>query len=122
MIIRGKDRKFLLAVRGRDEISKLCPDGDISKIDELLKNAKTTEFLRNVCLIMNRDYEDNRHYYDSSYEVDYITSLDLEMLTMEQFREIGDEAADAFLKGMGIDIEAEEPKTKGKKTGNAKVQ
>lgn len=114
MEIRGKERKFLLTVGGRDEIAALCPNGDISEIATVLSESKSTEFLRKICVIMNRDYEDHTKYYDPSYEVDYLTDEDLKILTLEEFNELNGEMSYAFLKGMGITVETDDKK--GKKT------
>lgn len=114
MIIKGKDRKFLLTVRGRDEIAALCPNGDLSNISDMLSATSSTEFLRKMTIIMNRDYEDHTKYYDPSYEPEYLTDDDLEILTLEEFRKLNDEMSDAFLKGMGVTVETDDKK--GKKT------
>lgn len=114
MEIRGKERKFLLTVGGRDEIAALCPNGDITEISTVLSESKSTELLRKISIIMNRDYEDHTKYYNPSYETDYLTDDDLKMLTLEEFRVLNDEMSDAFLKGMGITVETDDKK--GKKT------
>lgn len=120
MNIRNRERKFLLTVRGRDEIAKLCPNGDLSQIGELLRSSTQTDVMRKIVVIMARDYEDHEKYYNEAYNVDYLTDDDLLMLTMEEFRKISDEASDAFLEGMGVSVEIEEKK--GKKTGKTKGQ
>lgn len=117
MNIKGRDRLFLLTVRGRDEIAKLCPDSDISKIADVLRTAGDTNVLRQMMLIMNRDYEDHQHYYNSGYQVEYLSDDDLQILTMDEFRQLEAEVSDAFLKGMGVTVDVEEKKgKKGKKT------
>lgn len=120
MNIRNRERKFLLTVRGRDEIARLCPNDDLSQIADVFRNSTQTDAMRKLILVMNRDYEDYTRYHDNSYEVDYLTDEDIQMLTMEEFRTIQDEASNAFLEGMGITVDVEEPK--GKKTRKAKGQ
>lgn len=118
MNIRNRERKFLLTVRGRDEIARLCPNEDLSKIADVFRNSTQTDAMRKLILVMNRDYEDYTRYHDNSYEVDYLTDEDIQMLKMEEFRTLQDEASNAFLEGMGITVDVEEPK--GKKTRKAK--
>lgn len=120
MNIRNRERNFLLTVRGRDEIAKLCTNDDISNIADVLRNSTQTDVMRKMILIMNRDYEDHEHYYNDAYQVDYLTDEDLQMLTMDEFRKIEEEASNAFLSGMGVSVDAEEKK--GKKTGKTKSQ
>ena len=116
MNIRGRERRFLLTVRGRDEIAKLCPNQDIKEIGQAMQMATTTDFMQKIMLIMSRDYEDHMKYHDQSYDPDYLTENDLAMLTMEEFRQLDEEVSNAFLSGMGITVETEDVKTKGKKT------
>lgn len=118
MIIRGLERHFMLGVRGRDKIAALCIEGDIKNIAETLNSAKTTDIIQKMAIFMNHDYEDRKHYDDPSYEPDYITEEDFAVMTMNEYRALEDEVSDAFLSGMEITVEAEEPKEngKGKKT------
>ena len=117
MNIRGRERQFLLTVRGRDEIAALCPESDISKIWDVLRTSGKTDVMRKMMLIMNRDHEDHEHYHNSGYQVDYLTDEDLQMLTMTEFRELDTEVSNAFLKGMEVSVDVEEKK--GKKTGKS---
>lgn len=117
MNIRGRERQFLLTVRGRDEIADLCPNKDISQIGDVLRSSGNTDVMRKMMLIMNRDYEDHEHYHNSGYQVDYLTDDDIQMLTMDEFRALDDEVSDAFLKGMGVSVDVEDKK--GKKTGKS---
>lgn len=118
MIIRGLERHFMLGVRGRDKIAALCINGDIKNIADTMNSSKTTDIIQKMAIYMNQDYEDRKHYDDPDYQPDYITENDFVVMTMDEFRQLEEEVSDAFLSGMGITIEAEEPKgnSKGKKT------
>lgn len=83
MKIHGGERGFKLTVGAAIKIARLCPNGDLSRLNELIEEGYDTALMANVeiAAAMSEGYENARKYEEEGYEpnpltVDEILSLD----------------------------------------------
>lgn len=123
--INGKPYGFKLNIQAQCEIMDICPNGDISKFDELFK-GNSSKIIQNdirVALILNKAYEDEKKWKDRSYEPLYLTREDIMFgLTAEELPQLEKEITKALMNGRETSVEAEVPKKKGKNVSQAKEQ
>lgn len=128
MKILEREYSFMLTVKARRDIRALCPGGDIGKLGEYLDGSEMEEKITGIILLLNKGHEDYKAFWEAqngrTYEPVYLTEELIENLDMEDYRELEAEAMEAFRRGMGITVEAEEPKEtgKGKKSAADKKQ
>jgi len=120
MTINGRDYKFLLTVRARREVRALCPENKLEKLTEAFEDSEEgDEVMARLICILSKGYEDYTCYWEGqkgkSYVPQPITMELLETLTMEEFNKLATEAGNAYMRGMGITVETEPIKEKGKK-------
>lgn len=120
MVINGCDYKMLLTVRARKEIRALCPEG---KMENLVKafddEAAGEETMIKLIVIMSKAHEDYESFWAAqngkTYDPHVLTEELIENLSSEEYLNLSDEASNAYLKGMGVTVETEPVKEKGKK-------
>lgn len=113
MTVHDKSYGLLLTVAAYDEISKLCPGGDISKLNGLLFGGSVPEQNKNaIALIcaLSRGYESAKAFESADYTPDPITrEMLLAVRLMDLFR-LRNEAVAAFNAGLAPSVEVEESK------------
>ena len=122
MIIHGKERKFLLTVQASIDVAEMCPDGDLSRIGEVLsvdsKLPKSMRMIAKMIAAMSRGFESNRKYEEAGYEPDPLTVDEIMALPMQTLKELQDEALQAFKSSVEPKIELKESKKKDGAGGN----
>ena len=118
MVIHGKERNFLLTVGASAEIAELCPDGDITRLGELLTQNNSGKQLRSIAKViaaLSRGYESSRKYEEPGYEPSPLTADEILTLTMEELTQLRDEAFDKFVQDSKPTVEVEPSKKNSKK-------
>lgn len=98
MLVYGKEHGFKLTVGAAIEIAKLCPNGDLTKIADIVEGGFDAALMANVHIAaaMSKGYEDAKRFENPEYigtplSVDEILSLDPTVLG-----ELLNEALSAF--------------------------
>lgn len=117
MVIHGKERKFKLTVGASVKIAELCPDGELCRIEELLRApyAAATTSIMQIIAEMNRGYEEAKSYEEPGYAADPITVKELETLTAAELLALQTEALRAFRGDSTPTVEVEPDKNAKKK-------
>lgn len=107
MKIYNKEVGFALTVGASIEISKLCPDNDITRIDEVLgsdyvKNLETTV---KMILIMNKAFVSVEKL--EGREADQITEEEVFSLTPKMINEVTKAMMEAFRSDSKGEVEVE---------------
>ena len=98
MFLFGRERGFLMTVGASAELAKRCPGKRLENWAEMLKNGDDVETIENraalIC-ILNKGYEDNKHYSDPDYEMEPLTMGQVLSLTNSEFLKLLSEALEA---------------------------
>lgn len=108
MKIYKKEVGFALTVGASIEISKLCPDNDITRIDEVLgiqDYVKNLETIVEMFLIMNRAFVAVEKM--EGREADEITREEILTLTPRKLGEVTKAMMDAFKSDSKGEVEVE---------------
>ena len=111
MVVNGKERKFRLTVGAAAEISDLCPEGDLNRLDEVLSGVSTAKALRTaakVIVALNKAYEESEN--PEAEKPDTLTVREVLALDIAVFQELEDEAVLAFNADKKTEVELEIPK------------
>lgn len=116
MVINGREIKFLRTVKATSDLAKLCPDGNIERLGELLgSNLSTTlETGAKIIHFLNEGYEMNRHFMDRSYQPQIMVVEEIMYLDDATFTELMKSAMDSLGVGAETSIEIEDSKKKEK--------
>ena len=114
MKVRGREIKFLRTVKATADIAKLCPDGNIERIEELFNGDLSTTLETGAKLIsyLNEGYEMNRHLDDPSYEPNVLTVEEIMYLDDKTFTELMQSAMKGMSEGTEQLVEIESKKGK----------
>ncbi len=121
MKIYGKDYQFRLTIGASAELSKLCPDGDIAKIQSMLAKDYGTNiaFTAKMAAIMSKGYEMAMRFEAGEHVNEKeITSLTEEMgvaLPPKEYYQLQNEVYASFAKDVNTTVETE-PEKKNKKS------
>lgn len=113
MIIHGKERNFKMTVAASAAIADLCPDGDISRLDELLNNLRYSDkmmLMAKISVILNRGYEDAAKYENPGYAVDYLCENELLSLGTKEFMDVQTSALSAISSDTQTTVEVDTKK------------
>lgn len=112
MKIRGREIKFLRTVKATSDLAKLCPDQDISRIEELFNGALPTVLETGAQIIhfLNEGYEMNKHFDDPSYKPQIISVEEILYLGDGDYTALMKDAMANFNNGADTMIELEESK------------
>lgn len=117
MKLHGREIGFLRTVKTTSELSKLCPDEDFARIEELF-NGKVHIVLETGAKIihfLNEGYEMNKYFNEPDYEPKVLTVEEIMYLPDDKYNGLLKEAFESLNKGAETTIELEESK-KNKKT------
>lgn len=114
MVINGKKRELLLTVGASVGIAELCPNGDMSRLGEVL-SAETVygqqvKSISKIIIEMNRGFETAKKFKVPDYEPDVITEEELMALPPRVFAELQREALAAFKVDTKTTVEVEPSK------------
>lgn len=112
MKIRGREIKFLRTVKATSDLAKLCPDQDISRIEELFNGSLpiVLETGAQIIHFLNEGYEMNKHFDDPSYKPNIISVDEIMYLNDGDFTALMKDAMANFNTGAQTMIELEETK------------
>lgn len=108
MNIHGKDIHFALTIGASVEIAKMCPDGDIRRVGELLDGEnyiKTVEVSAKMMKVMNEGYVGIERI--NGREADELTEDEILLLTPQELGEVTKVLIASFLNDSKGEIEAE---------------
>ena len=115
MIVPGREIKFLRTVWAVNEIAKICPQHNIGKFNDVLKNESTitvNDTWATFIISLNAGYEMAKHYEDKDYEPNPLTVDELYTIHEKDFTTLISEAMSAWF---GDEVTVEVEPAKGKK-------
>ena len=114
MNIFGNEYGFMLTVGASEEISELCPDGDLSRLGEVLQGSysQTIGTVTKMLLAMSRAYDLNRAFEGHPQDHPELTANMLKALPQDKFLEAQGEAMAAFRNDTKTTVEVEPSKKK----------
>lgn len=114
MVINGKEHGFLLTIGASAEISKICPQGDLSRLGEVFNRSYAEQINATAKLVeaMSRGYENQKHYEDPTYEPDVLTADEIMTLDTATFQALTHEVMQKFGTDQKPTVETEESKKK----------
>ena len=115
MIVHGREIKFLRTVWAVNEISKICPQHNIGKFNEILKDESTitiNDTWATFIVALNTGYEMAQKYEDKGYQPNPLTVEELYTIREKDFTTLISEAMHAWFEDK-VTVEVEE--SKGKK-------
>ncbi len=118
MLIHGKERKFMFTVSVALELAKICPEGNLERLGEVL-SGDFTQSLPNIArfiVAMNMGYENAKKFEDPDHVVDVITYEEVLNTDFSVIMNVLDVAMAAYEGDSKREIKTEAAKTKGKKT------
>lgn len=115
--VRGKEYDLALTIGAFAEISDLCPDGDFSRIDELLKQptGKAMVATAKMLVAMSRGAEDQKHYENPGYTPSPLTFEAIRSLNTPDYIGIHQSFAAIMgqsMKGHTVEVEPSKKKEK----------
>lgn len=117
MIINGRDIRFRRTVKATCEIADICPQGDISKIDELFAGKYQSSQINSAkfMAILSQGYEMSQKFADPDYKPNPLTEEEVMYLSEEDFNSLFSLAVSAWL-GEKPTVETKPQKGKKKAT------
>lgn len=115
MIVHGREVKFLRTVWAVNEISKVCPQHNIGRFNETLKEESTiavNDTWATFIVALNTGYEMAQKFEDKDYQPNPLTVEEVYSLHEKEFTALISEAMRAWF-GDAVTVEVEE--SKGKK-------
>lgn len=119
MIIHGKERKFMFTVQVALELAKICPEGNLERLGDVISNGDYTQSLPNIArfiVAMNMGYENAKKFENPNHEVDVITYEEVLNTDFNVVMQILDVAMAAYQNDSKREIKTQAAKGKGKKT------
>jgi len=112
MEIRGREIKFLRTVGASCEIAEICPDGELSRITEMLQSKRTGDNVKAMAAVivaLNKGYEEAKAFDEEGYKPRPLGMREVMLLSDDDFTTLFTEATAAFY-GEVPTIEVEPPK------------
>ena len=124
MEIYGRDYGFKLTVGASADIARLCPDGDLSQLGQVLKGrdyAKTMGAIVGLICAMSKGHEQARAFREPGYKPAPLTRELLESLDTGTFRALEKEAIAAFVRDRKptVEVNPEDNAKNGEGAGEA---
>jgi hypothetical protein len=103
---------FALTVGASAQIADLCPDGDLTRMGELLQGtfSQTVRFTAAFIEAMARGYDDLQIYEGKEITHEPLTARMVMALPSDVFRVVQEEALEAFRKDTETTVEVAKPK------------
>lgn len=99
MKVFGKELKFRRTVGATCDIAEACPDGDISRLSEMVDAnniSKSQKFIAKFIVAMNEGYERTKALNDPTYTPNPVTFEEIMCLDQDDLIDLVDEAMSAF--------------------------
>lgn len=114
MKIFGNEYGFMLTVGAAEEISEICPDGDLSRIGEVLAGTykNTIETVTSIILAMSRAFDLSKAFDGEPQDHPELTATMLKALPQDKFLAVQSEAMSAFRGDTKTTVEIEPSKKK----------
>ena len=115
MEYNGKKIGFKRTVGAVSDLAKISPDGDISRIGEIINEKNlgaTVESSAQFLAILNKWYEKSLQFENKDYIPDPVPVEWFLMLDMEEFLDLLNDAMQQFTEDDKPTVEAVEPKGK----------
>lgn len=118
MKIFGEDYGFMLTIGASAEIAKLCPDGDISRMSEVIGGnyADAVNFSARFIVAMANGYDDKKRFDGEEVTHRPLTVEMIMALPGNLFAEIQTVALAAFGEDVKPSVETKPSKKKGSRT------
>ena len=112
MEIMGRSYELLLTVGATEEISALCPDGDIRQIKEIFNGpaGALTDFMVRFIAALSKGAEERKAFMTPGYEPHPATPEILRLMTPDELKKAQADAMEAFKVGKSTTVEAAEGK------------
>lgn len=118
MKLYNKNYEFLLTVGAVSKVSELCPQGDLSKITEILDGpyANVLEVIAQLAEAMTAGYIQNADlFYGTHKDYEVLTSEMVKALPAPLFKGVKEAVVKAFADGVASNIDAEQAENTKKK-------
>ena len=99
MVIFGEEYGFLLTIGASAEIAELCPDGDMSRIEEVLDEKKPSHvinFTAHLCEAMAKGFDDAKRFRGEQVTHKPLTAEMVLVLQKDEFKDVQAAAIAAF--------------------------
>lgn len=115
MQIYGREVGFRFTVGASAKISDLCPDGDITRLGEVLEGqyGKVARDSAAIIAALSEGYEQARLFEEPGYKPRPITAEEAMSLTMSEFAQLQQAALAAWLADSKPTVEVEPEKKEG---------
>lgn len=113
----------MCTVSAHGKISALAPDNNLNTVFNILKGTDMVEMYATALLFtvaMSEGYVDHMRWEAPEMELRPLTVDEMQVLTTAEFDALFTEAFEAFTRDLGVTVEAEPPKVKGKNAAAAK--
>lgn len=117
MQIYGREVGFRFTVGASAKISELCPDGDITRLGEVLEGqyGQVTRDTAAIMVALSEGHEQARSFEEPGYKPRPITAEEVMSLTMSEFNALQQAALTAWMGDSRPTVEVEpEKKEDGK--------
>lgn len=117
MQIYGREVGFRFTVGASAKISDLCPDGDITRLGEVLEGqyGQVTRDTAAIMVALSEGHEQARFFEEPGYKPQPITAEEVMSLTMSEFNALQQAALAAWTEDSKPTVEVEPEKKEGGK-------
>lgn len=121
MIINCREVKFMRTMGANAEIADLAPNGDMSKLGEMIQgfSGEAIRTTAKFICALNRGYIDNQKFIEPSYDAKPLSPPEVLSLPEKDYLVLVKEALDAYTHEVPK-IETEPIPIAGKKTANGR--
>jgi len=124
MILKGRERHFLLTVNAAEQIGQFCPDNDFNKFGEITNGKTFSEIVAmdlKIAEILINEYEQNKAIENEGYVPDLVKleDMDRSVITPYWIRNLEAEMIQTIRRDAFGQIETEETKEAKKSKKNA---
>ena len=115
MEIFGEEYGFLLTIGASAAVAELCPDGDLSRIEEVLDENKPSQvinFTAHLCEAMAKGFDDAKRFSGEQVTHRPLTAEMVLALSRDDFKDVQDAAIAAFKANTETTVEVAPSKKK----------
>ena len=115
MQVHGREVGFRFTVGASAKISDLCPDGDISRLGEVLEGhyGKVARDSAAIIAALSEGHEQARSFEESGYKPRPLTVEEVMTLRMDEFSRLQQAALAAWMEDSRPTVEVEPEKKEG---------
>lgn len=115
MVIFGEEYGFLLTIGASAAVAELCPDGDLSRINEVLDENKVGQvinFTAHLCEAMAKGFDDEKRFSGEQVTHRPLTAEMVLALSRDDFKDVQAAAIAAFKASTATTVELAPSKKK----------